>query len=70
MATKQAKELRNLSPEKLREKEVELRKELIKLNAQVATGVNPQNPGRIKVLKKGIARIKTIVHEKELKKEK
>ncbi len=39
----------------------ELRKELIKLNTQVATGTNLKNPGQIKKIKKNIARILTIL---------
>ncbi len=39
------------------------RLELIKLNAQVATGTPPENPGKIKELKRTIARIKTANHD-------
>jgi len=50
----------------LNERIKELEKELMKLNAQVATGTNPKSPGQIKKIKKTIARIKTVLHEKEI----
>ena len=43
----------------------ELRNELISVNAQVAMGTLPENPGRIKEIKKTIARILTIKKLKE-----
>jgi len=58
------KELKTMTPEELEKKEKEMRLELIKLNSQVATGTNPKNPGQIRQLKKSIARIRTIQHEK------
>ncbi len=59
-----AKELRNLTKKDLETKLDELKKELIKLNAQVATGTVPKSPGQIKQIKKTIARILTITKEK------
>jgi large subunit ribosomal protein L29 len=47
---------------KLRELKAELGKEL----AQVASGTRPENPGKIRSLKKAIARILTSVNEKKL----
>jgi len=38
---------------------VELRKELIKLNTQVATGTTLKSPGQVKKVKKNIARLLT-----------
>ena len=58
------KELRNLSKKDLEIKLEELKKELIKLNAQVATGTVPKSPGQIKQMKKTIAKILTITKEK------
>ena len=58
------KELRNLSNKDLESKLEELKKELIKLNAQVATGTVPKSPGQIKQMKKTIAKILTIKQEK------
>jgi ribosomal protein L29 len=51
------KELTGLSKEEQENKLKELRLELIKLNAQVATGTPPKNAGQLKRLKKDIARI-------------
>ena len=61
------KELRGLSKADLNQKLEELYKDLMKENAQVATGTVPKNPGKLKVAKKTIARIKTILAEKEVK---
>lgn len=63
--SKQSKELRGLSVADLKGKLLELRKELIKLNAQVATGTQLKNPGQLRVVKKGIARIFTEITAKE-----
>lgn len=59
-----AKEIRALSEKNLNDKLEELRKELIKDNAQIATGTHPKSPGRVKVTKKTIARILTVLREK------
>ena len=61
------KELRQNSEADLRKKKDELRKELIKLNAQVATGTTPKSPGQIKDIKKTVARIETVLQNKEKK---
>jgi len=57
-------ELREMTIEELREKEKELRKELFNLRFQKATG-EIQNPMRIRAVRKDIARILTIITEKE-----
>ena len=49
-------------------KSIELKKELMKTNSQIAIGTVPKNPGRIKELKRTIARILTIKKEKEVQK--
>ncbi len=51
------KELSQLSKEELQKKLKELELELIKLNAQVATGTPPKNTGQLRRLKKDLARI-------------
>ena len=44
----------------------EFKKELLKLNVQVATGANTSNPGKLRQTKKNIARILTILNQKEV----
>ena len=56
-----AKDLRSMSESDLKSKLIELRKEMIKHNAQIATGTTPKSPGRVKEIKKTIAKILTIV---------
>ncbi|MBI2129412.1 50S ribosomal protein L29 [Candidatus Woesearchaeota archaeon] len=62
------KELKLMGEADLKEKSSEIRKELMKLNSQVAMGTIIKNPGQIKGIKKTIARIKTILKTKEVKK--
>lgn len=59
------KELRSLSHEELNKKIIELRKDLIKENAQIATGTTPKSPGKVRNSKKIIAKIKTILNNKQ-----
>jgi len=61
------KELRGLGQPELQQKMNELYKELMKDNAQVAIGIIPKNPGKLKLAKKTIARIKTILAEVQKK---
>ena len=58
------KELRTLGEPELKQKMTELYKELMKDNAQVATGTIPKNPGKLRLAKKTIARIKTLLAQK------
>ena len=64
MKAKEIKEIRGLSVEKLEEKLQELKKDLFMLRMQHATN-QLDNPLRIANVKKDIARIKTIIREKE-----
>lgn len=57
-------ELREMTVEELNVKELEIRRELLKQNAQVATGTTPKNPSQLKTLKQTIAKIKTTIQEK------
>jgi len=50
------KELRGLSKEDTKKRLGELRKELIKHNAQIATGTVPKSPGQVRQTKKTIAK--------------
>jgi large subunit ribosomal protein L29 len=58
-------EIRALSVTQLHSQLNELRRELLKLNASLATGVNPAKPGKIRQTRKQIARILTIIPQKE-----
>ena len=59
-----AKEIRNLSAEDLNKKLEELKKDLFMLRMQHATN-QLDNPLKIASVKKDIARVKTIIREKE-----
>ncbi len=61
-----ANKVRDLSVKELEQKLIELKGELFNLRFQMATG-QLENPMRVKDVKKSIARIKTILREKELK---
>ncbi len=60
MAIIRKNELIQMNDKVLDGKMVELKKELIKINAQVAIGTVPENPGKIKEIRRTIARIKTL----------
>ena len=64
MKAKEINEVRALSAEKLAEKLQELKKDLFMLRMQHATN-QLDNPMQIAAVKKDIARIKTIIREKE-----
>ena len=59
-----AKELKNLSVEELDKKLNDLKKDLFMLRMQHATN-QLDNPMQIALVKKDIARVKTIIREKE-----
>lgn len=59
-------EIRDLTTEELRTKVGDLKRELFNLRFQLATG-QLDNTGRIKEVKKSIARTKTVLRERELK---
>ncbi|OQB25904.1 MAG: 50S ribosomal protein L29 [Firmicutes bacterium ADurb.Bin182] len=60
-----ANELKKLTTEQLEKREKELKSELFNLRFQHATG-QLTNPQRIKECKRDIARVKTIICEREL----
>ena len=64
MKAKEIKQVRELSVEKLEAKLQELKKDLFMLRMQHATN-QLDNPLQISAVKKDIARIKTIIREKE-----
>ena len=55
------KELKALPQNELRDKLLELKKELMKENAQVAIGTVSKNPRKIRNAKKAVARIETLL---------
>ena len=61
----QAKELKSLTSEELMNKLNDFKSELFSLRFQLATG-QLENTARIKMVKKDIARVKTILAERNL----
>ncbi|GAV23830.1 50S ribosomal protein L29 [Carboxydothermus pertinax] len=64
-----AKELRELTDAELNEKLANLKDELFKLRFQLSTG-QLDNPARIREVRRDIARVNTILRERELAKQK
>lgn len=62
-----ANELRNMEKEALRSKLSELRNELRVDKGNAASGGKASNPGRMKELRRSIARILTVCKEKGIK---
>ena len=60
------KDIRDLSTEEITKKIAEYKEELFNLRFNQATG-NLEKPSRIKELRKLVARMKTILRERELK---
>lgn len=63
MSILQAEDIRELSYEQMQEKLDELRQELFTERSKIASGGAPENPGRLKELRRTIARVKTIMNE-------
>ena len=59
------KEIRELTTEEINKKLVEAKEELYNLRFQQATG-NLEKPSRIKDLRHTVARLKTVLREREL----
>jgi len=60
-------EIRKMSNEERLAKLRELKAELMRLRAQQASGAPLDNPGRIRAIRKTIARILTIINEEKRK---
>ena len=60
MAILKKSDLKNIPKSQIDEKLKELRKELMKYNAQRAIGTAVENPGKIKEIRKTIAKLHTI----------
>ena len=59
-----SKELRVMNEQDLELKVLELKKELMKINSQIATGTVPKSPGKVREMKRTIAKVLTITNEK------
>lgn len=58
-----------MSESDLSNKLIELKKELMKINSQIAIGTVPKSPGKVKEIKRTIAKILTINNAKSTNKE-
>jgi large subunit ribosomal protein L29 len=67
MAILRKDEIRDMDLEEIDEKINDLRQELLKINTTIASGGAPDNPGKIKAIRRTIARMKTIKAQKGVK---
>ncbi|MDF1671757.1 MAG: 50S ribosomal protein L29 [Roseovarius sp.] len=58
-----AQELRDKTPDQLKEELVNLKKEQFNLRFQAATGAL-ENPSRMKIVRRDVARVLTVLNEK------
>ena len=65
MAILKVNDIRKMSNEERLAKLQELKAELMRLRAQQASGAPLDNPGRIRAIRKTIARILTIINEEK-----
>ena len=66
MAILRPKEMKKMSEEELNKKVEELKLDLSKKRAQIIVGGAPENGGKIREMKKTIARVLTIKNEKKV----
>ena len=59
-----AKELKVMNESDLENKIAELKKELMKANSQIAIGTVPKSPGKVREMKRTIAKILTVKRQK------
>lgn len=64
MAILHVADIRKMKKEELTKKLEDLKKELMKMRSQVAQGTAPEKPGRVKEIRRTIARILTLQNEK------
>ena len=60
-------DIRDMTPEQRKKKIEEIKTELSKLRTLINAGGSVENPSRIKVLKKAVAKIETVIHEEASK---
>ena len=65
MALIKKHEFKTMTADAMNSRLTELRKELVKLNAQVSRGTPPENPGKIRTIKRNIARLITFTEQKK-----
>ncbi|MDP4012764.1 MAG: 50S ribosomal protein L29 [Candidatus Nanoarchaeia archaeon] len=65
MAIIKKSEFENMNEQTLQEKLIDLKKELMKFNSQRYSGTPPENPGRVREVRKTIARIYTKLSQKQ-----
>ncbi len=64
MALIKKNEFKKMTEPQLKEKLTELKKELMKINTQKSSGASLENPGKVKAIRKTIARIIMMLSEK------
>lgn len=68
MAILRSKDILKLTPKEREEKIKELKKELMKLKSQIAMGSLPESPGKVRAIKRTLARILTLSKERRTSK--
>lgn len=68
MAILHIAEIRKMKSDELDKKLADLKKELMRLRTQISQGTSPEKPGRVKEIRKTIARILTHKRERGVKK--
>ncbi|MBN2517968.1 MAG: 50S ribosomal protein L29 [Candidatus Altiarchaeota archaeon] len=64
MVILRAKEIREMGPEQIEARVKELYSEYSKMKSQIRSGGAPENSGKMREIRKTIARLKTIYKEK------
>ncbi len=65
MAILKVEEIREMDEKELKEKMNDLKKEIVEERGQIEIGGFAENPGRIKEMKRTIARIETVLNERK-----
>ena len=68
MALLKVKDMRGFTTEELEAKMLEIKAELAKEKGSISSGTKAENPGKIKNLRRTIARILTVIKEKQMQK--
>ncbi len=65
MAILRTDDIRNMNENELKEKIRDMKTEIMEERGQIETGGFADNPGRIKEMKRTIAKIKTVLNERK-----